>query len=510
MSGIVDLSSTDAPEEQTVEVCIVGSGSGGATAAQVLAEAGREVLVLEEGGDFGGSALTQRDGEMYDQLYMDRGGRTSEDLTVSVLQGRVLGGGGVINASDVVPIPEGVLHHWQQRHGLSHLTDTALEPHVERVLADLSASRIPEEQLNQANRLLRTGAEALGYGGEPMMHNRVGCLGLGTCLIGCPVGAKMNPRAVAIPAAIREGATFYTRARAVRVDDADEELKTVVVRTLDEKGYHERSELRIRARIVVIAANAVATPQLLLRSGIGNAHVGQHLMLQPQQPVVAIFDHEVTAYRGIPQAFAVTEFEREDHPEHGLWGFRIEAIMGTPGIVATLLPFIGAENKAVMREYPRIAASLLLAPDAPSGSVSLKDDGRPLIQYAQRDDHRSRIREAIAAAARIYLAAGAHEVLVPSVPVVRIRSEADLSQIRDLTFEPAMAAMISAHQQGTARMAGSAEDGAVDPDGLVWGTRDVYVFDSSIFPSSASSHTMAPIMTVSRYLSTALAERMGS
>jgi len=507
MSGIVDLSEAEAPDEQTVDVCVVGSGSGGATTARILAEAGLEVLVLEEGGDFVGTRLTQRDGEMYDQLYMDRGGRATEDLSISVLQGRVLGGGGVINASDVVPIPEGVLRHWARAHGLGHLSAEALAPHQQRVLADLSASRIAEDQLNLANRLLRGGAESLGWRGEVMMHNRVGCGGLGTCLIGCPLGAKQNPRAVAIPAAIQAGATFYTRARAVRIEEADRELKTVVVRTLDERGYHERSELRIQARVVVVAANAVATPQLLLRSGIGNEHVGRHVMLQPQQPIVALFDHEVVAFRGIPQAFAVTEFEREDDPEHGLWGFRIEAVMGTPGIVATLLPFVGAENKAMMTEYPRIAASLLLVPDAPSGTVGLKGSGRPLVQYTLREDLRQRLRQAVRAAARAYLAAGASEVLVPVAPAIRIRSQADLRQVDDLSFAPATTGLLSAHQQGGARMAGSAADGAVDPEGMVWGTRDVYVFDTSVFPSSSSSHTMAPVMTVSSYLATGLAER---
>ena len=228
-------------------------------------------------------------------------------------------------------------------------------------------------------------------------------------------------------------------------------------------------------------------------------------MLQPQQPVVAVFDDDVIAFRGIPQAYAVTEFEQEDHTEHGLWGFRIEAIMGTPGIVATLLPFVGAENKRRMAAYPRIAASLLLAPDAPSGTVSLKDDGRPLIEYRQRDDHRRRVRAAIRAAARIYLAAGAREILVPCAPPLSIRAEAELSAIDDLDLTPSRSPMLSAHQQGTVRMATSARDGAADPTGKVYGTRDVYVFDSSLFPSSASSHTMTPIMTVSHFLASNLA-----
>lgn len=185
MSGsIVDLSREAPPRELSVEVCVVGSGCGGATAAWTLAAAGKEVLVLEEGGDAVGLDLTQRDGAMYDRLYMDRGGRSTSDLSIAVLQGRALGGGGVINACDVVPISDEVLRHWQTRHGLTDLSPETLAPYRARALADLSANLPTEEQLNTNNALLRDGARRLGVRGEIMMHNRVGCAGTGTCLIG--------------------------------------------------------------------------------------------------------------------------------------------------------------------------------------------------------------------------------------------------------------------------------------------------------------------------------------
>lgn len=504
---IVDCSRESVPDELTVDICIVGSGSGGAIAACELAQAGREVLVLEEGGDFTGVKLTQRDGEMYDQLYMDRGGRSTSDLSISVLQGRVLGGGGVINASDVVPIADETLVHWQKKYGLTDFSPETLRPFREQALADLHANVPVEGQLNANNRLLRQGATALGWAGEVMAHNRVGCAGVGACLIGCPLDRKKNPRFVAIPAAIAAGARFFTRIRVVRIEAAGAELKRVVARRLDAKGYHEGAQVTVKAKTVILAANAVASAQLLIRSSLGNEHVGRHLMLQPQQPIVARFDEPVRFFRGIPQAYAVTQFEQRATEARGWWGFRIEAIGGTPGIVASLLPEVGEEGRKMMVEYPHLAAALLLTPDDGNGTVRVESSGRLRIDYALDDEQRTRLRAAMIATARVYLAAGAKEVIVPVAPPVRIQSEADLKKIESVTLAAATSPLVSAHQMGSVRFAPNASQGGADPDGQVYGTRGVYVFDSSGFPTSASSHTMAPIMTVSKYLSHKLLSR---
>ena len=509
MTGaIVDLSKEALPESIAAEICVIGSGSGGATAARLLAEAGHEVLVLEEGRDLLGPERTQRDGPMYDQLYMDRGGRASHDLSVSVLQGRVLGGGGVVNTCDVVPIPEGVLRHWTGKYGLEDFAPAHFKRFEEDALADLSANRIPDDMVNKANRLLRDGGEALGFRGEVLMHNRVGCRGLGTCMLGCPVHAKRNPRMVALPKAVEAGARIFTRARAVKISKAKQELKEVTVRTLDPKGYHEQGTFSIRAKIVIVAANAIASAQLLLRSGLGNSHVGRNLTLQPQLAIIGMFDERVAAFDGIPQSYAITEFEEEDNPQFGLWGFRIEGIMGTPGIVSSLLPFSGAPGMEGMAQYDRMAPSLLLVPDAPSGTVEVSRDGRLTIRYEQRENHRARLRLAVQTAAKVYLEAGAREVLVPTVPPLAIRSAREAQQAQRLTLAPATAPMISAHQQGTVRFAASERDGGADLNGQVYGTRDVYVFDSSGFPTSASSHTMTPIIASSRMLTTKLLTRI--
>lgn len=501
----LDLSQGPVPASVTAEAVVIGSGAAGATAAWVLAEAGLDVLVLEEGGDRTGPELTQRDAEMYDQLYMGRGGRLTDDLSVTILQGRALGGGTVINTSDVVSIPDAVYHHWVQRFGLRDFTPGRMRSYAERTRRDLSTNAIPEARLSPGNRILLEGGRRAGLETEIMEHNRVGCAGLGKCMLGCPLGAKRNARSVAIPAALALGARVFTRARAVAVRRAVSDVKEIDVRVLDPLGHHEIDRTVVRARIVVIAANAIGSAALLLRSGIGNEHVGRHLSLQPQLPIVAVFDEDVRAFVGIPQAVALTSGEIQDHPEHGLWGYRVEAIMGTPGMAASLLPWAGTPAQEMMGRYPRMAAALALTPDRPTGRVHIDSGGRIRIDYELAPDVLERMKRGVADAAGAYLAAGAREVWVPSTPPLRIASLRDLGGLAGLELAPCRAPIMSAHQQGGVRMSVDPRSGPASPDGRVRGTRGVYVVDSALYPSSASSHTMAPIMTTARMLSEQIA-----
>jgi choline dehydrogenase-like flavoprotein len=510
MNDVLDCSAAGfALHDLKCDVLIIGSGCGGGTAARVLAEGGKDVIVLEEGGDFvGPERLTQRDTPMYDQLYTDRGGRTSKDRTVNILSGRVLGGGGVINACDVVPIHEATWTYWQKHHGWSDFSPAAMQPYQDRALADLSANRILESQVNRNNRILREGAQKLGWKGELMMHNRVNCQGLGSCLIGCPASAKRNPRMVAIPKALAAGARVFVRARAVAIHGATAERKRVEVQTIDRKGYHPVDRFAIDAGIVIVAANPVGTVALLRNSGIGNGNLGQHVSLQPQVPIVALMPERVNAFDGIPQAYALTEFERHD-PDVGLTGFRVESIFGTPGVLGSLVSQPGAAGKALTARLGHAAAALILIPDQPVGQINVRRDGRPEVDYTLAPEWKTRARQAVRAAARAYFAAGAQAVVVPAAPPLFLKSEADLPQIDGLTFNPGTISLISAHQQGGARLGPSEDTSVCDLNGQLWGTRGVFVMDGSVFPSTSSSHTMTPILTVAHALADRLLTRKG-
>jgi choline dehydrogenase-like flavoprotein len=232
--------------------------------------------------------------------------------------------------------------------------------------------------------------------------------------------------------------------------------------------------------------------------------VGQHLSLQPQAPVAAIFPDDVVMFRGIPQAGYVDA--ETTSAEHGLGGFRLEGVSATPGMAAVSTALGTEALHAFMTSYRRVAACLCLVPDRPTGRVTADRAGRPTIRYALTPATEHTLKEAIRTAARCYLAAGAELVTLPFPDAEPVRTEADLRRMDRLRILPASSPLISAHPQGTCRMGPDPATSVVGLDGRVHGTDNLYVSDGSVFPTTASSHTQLPIMAWSWLTATALAE----
>ncbi len=320
----------DVPSGFTVrtDVCVVGSGAGGGVAAALLSEAGREVLVLEEGPHVPKEQMTQREEQMYPLLYRDGGNQLTDDGGVSVLQGRVVGGSTVVNMADVVGIPEAVLEHWRTRFGCTRYGPADLAEAEADARATIGANPIRRTQLNRNNARLVEGGEKLGLRTGTMDHNRVGCQGSGYCLVGCAYDAKRSVAVSWIPRALATGRVIV-QAEA-RVDRLEHDRGRVVAAVGSLRRPADGAALapfRVEADTFVLAAGAVHSPLLLRASGLGGDQVGKHLSLQPQAPVAALFRDDVVMFRGIPQAGYVDA--ETATAERGLGGFRLEAVSAT-------------------------------------------------------------------------------------------------------------------------------------------------------------------------------------
>ncbi len=477
------------------DVCVIGSGAGGGVAAAVLAEAGREVFLLEEGAHVRAAQMNQREEQMYPLLYRDGGNQTTADGGISVLQGRALGGSTVINLADVVPIPDPVLAHWDRAFGVSRFGAQDVRAAAAEVKAVLGANKIPRTILNRNNQLLLQGGEALGVAGGIMEHNRVGCIGAGYCLLGCAYGAKRSVALTWIPRALETGnIQIQTDARVDRLESTGGRVTAVIGQIIDRATQTPIAPFRVEADAVVLAAGTIHSPLILAASKLGGRAVGRNLTLQPQSAVAALFPEPVVFWRGIPQATYLDGFEICS-AEVGLGGYRLESVGSAPAMTPSLTSLPAIDLHAMMSEYPRFAACLCLVPDRPGGRVTRKRNGRPKITYRFQSEWIPRMRDAMRLAARVFLAAGAESVALPVAGARVVRSEADLDQLDRLPIRANTVPMISAHPQGTCRMAPADREGVVGLNLKVRGTKNLWVLDASIFPTSASTHTMIPVMS---------------
>jgi choline dehydrogenase-like flavoprotein len=116
-----------------VEVVVVGTGAGGAVVGAELAEAGREVLFIEEGGYHPTSSFNPYLTESLPRLYRDAGGTIIMGRPpIPYAEGRCVGGSTVINGGMTWRAPEQALVEWERITGQPDLGAKAMEPLFDR------------------------------------------------------------------------------------------------------------------------------------------------------------------------------------------------------------------------------------------------------------------------------------------------------------------------------------------------------------------------------------------
>jgi choline dehydrogenase-like flavoprotein len=467
------------------DVCVIGSGAGGAVAAAELAAGGLDVVVLEQGHHWTSADFTQREDEMLPRLFEQAGMRQTDDGSVLVLQGRCVGGSTVHNLCYAFRTPDPILRLWRDEYGLAELTPAALAPVFERVERNLKVKQIRPDEVNALNQVVRRGAERLGWSGFVTRHNREGCVLSGYCILGCSYDAKQSMLITYVPRAADAGARIHPDARAEHIEVADGRVRAVHGHAVDLAG-RPAARFTVRAPVVVLSAGAIGSPDLLLRSRIANRSglVGRNLHLHPSVLVAGFFDEPLHAYRGIPQSYYIDEFidlERDPHR-----GYVLMPIAGFPGLTAANLPGFGRAHYQILRGFDRMAGLLVLLHDQSTGSVEPGPSlSRPRIRYALTESDRRQLADGVAHCCEALLAAGAREVVVPYwIDPLRLRPGDDVGRVRRRGIRQGEIGIASTHPQSTCRMGGDPRESVVDAWGESHEVGGLFVADMSVFPTS--------------------------
>jgi choline dehydrogenase-like flavoprotein len=469
------------------DVVVVGSGPCGAVVAKELAEAGRSVVLLEEGPPF-----TPEDFVLDGALSMARtmreaGLRATRGHVMPTMQAIALGGGSLVNSAICVRPPAFVFDAWAERYALSHTTRAALDPHFEAVESFLGIAPTPDAVQGRRNLLFREGCEKLGIPSEPIARNVRGCRGSGECFTGCRARAKQSMDLSYVPAALRAGARVYTSVRAERVLASGRRVTAVAGRVVAPFTGAAGPAVRIEAGAVVLSAGCMATPLLLLASGLanGSGQVGRNLQFHPGVAVMGVFPERVEPQFGATQGMQSLHFLAE--------GFKLETLWAPPAVLAVRLPGAGMALKERLAEIPFASVVDAIASCHRSlGTVRPRRRGslEPVLTWRLHPADLPVLGRALRVLCEVWFAAGARKVL-PGVHGLPDEMEpADLARLDGHVFRPTDFVMAANHAFCTTRMHGDPGQGVVDENGRCHELENLYVADTGVFPRCTSVNPM--------------------
>jgi choline dehydrogenase-like flavoprotein len=298
-----------------------------------------------------------------------------------------------------------------------------------------------------------------------------------------------------VPWAVAKGVTVYANCAAhtltVRGSRAVE-LQCRVMRG----GAETRDKVKVKAKAFVVAAGAIGSSELLLRSGLGNKNVGHSIGFHPSPAVLGLYREDINAFAGIPMAYHVSQFASTARAR----GLLIEGIFIQPGQFSLLLPSFYPD---LMKNYKHYTMAGILLHDDQTGVVRLNAQERAVFFYELSPRDAQVLSGGMAAAANLFLNTDPKPKYVITSHRRRtlIHNESEIKIIGEHGTGPNDLTLGSAHPQGGNRMGGDPEVYAVDPqfrlfdaDGGAY--ENLFVCDASVFPTTVGVNPQVSVMAV--------------
>ncbi|MBB2496899.1 GMC family oxidoreductase [Aquipseudomonas ullengensis] len=497
------------------DVAIIGSGAGGGTTAEILSAAGLRVLLIEEGPLKTSSDFKMQEADAYPALYQEGIGRMSKDGAITIMQGRAVGGTTLVNWTSSFRTPEPTLQHWAEAHNVKGHSPAEMAPWFEKMEQRLGVApwAMPP---NANNDVIKAGCEKLGYAWHVIPRNVRGCWNLGYCGMGCPTNAKQSMLVTTIPATLDKGGSLLYLARAERLLLDGERVVGLECVGMDERCVAPNGRrIMVKARHYVLSGGGINTPALLLRSKTPDPHqrVGKRTFLHVVNFSAAQFDKVINPFYGAPQSIYSDHFQWTEGAT-GHMSYKLEVPPLQPALTSTLLGQFGVENALRMEQLPHTNVMLALLrdgfhPDSAAGTVELRSDGTPVLDYQMTDYTWDGIRRAFHSMAEIQFAAGAKAVLPVHADAGYVKTLDEAKALIDrLSLELYRTRLGSAHVMGGCAMGEDPTQAVTDSLGRHHQLENLSIHDGSLFPTSIGANPQLSVYGLTAKLASLLAERL--
>jgi choline dehydrogenase-like flavoprotein len=530
------------PTDEIVDVLIIGSGASGAAVAWSLADTRMRILCLEQGDWVQPSDFPTNGRDWEARRYSDfaispnRRQRATdypvndESSLMKVANFNGVGGGTVLytahfprmHPSDFrVRTLDGVADDWpidywtlepffaenDRMMGVAGLAgDPAYPPHE---------PTMPPVPLGKSGTRMAAATNRLGWHWWPSdiaiatreYNGRAPCINLGNCTPGCAQGSKASVDITYWPYALRAGVELRARCRVREITTNESGMASGVIY------YDPEGKERFQpAEVVIMAANGVGTPRLLLNSassrfpdGLANSSglVGKNLMLHPWPQVRGYVEEEVDGDRAPQTVMWSKEFYETNRERGFVRGYTMQYSRGTGPVneavmsmEAGQLPW-GRDHHSVYRTllYRRLQVGIACEdlPEEHNRVVldpELKDSNgipAPKIEYTISENTAAMMEHGIARATDILKEAGAKNIYT---------SRTSLNY--------------PGHLLGTARMGKDPSRSVVNEWGRSHDVKNLFIVDGSIWVTSGGVNPTSTIQALALYIADSMKRRLAN
>jgi choline dehydrogenase-like flavoprotein len=482
---VIDAQAWQGDTDFECDVVVIGTGAGGAVVAHELAHKGHAVLMIEEGryrqrSEFRGSSVDSMRHFYRGQPF------TVGNNVVPVFVGKLVGGSTAVNTGTCFRTPDRILAGWCESLKSDDFSPSQMEPYFSQVEEMLQVAPAPRQFAGPVADIVERGCNRLGWSHFAVPRNASDCRGEGFCQFGCASGARRSADQTYVPGALKKGALLITQLRADEI--IVEQGQAVGVKACS---VEKNRSFEIRARKVVFAGGAIATPLFLMKQGLCNSsgQVGRNLSIHPSTGVTGLFDENIDAHRYIPQGYGCDEFLDE--------GMLILSALPTQNFMPMLFGVTGRRFNEAMSLRNHMATLAVLVEDYEAqGRVWFDYKKQPLISYNLSAADCHKLHTGISHCAEILQQSGARKLYpaLQSHPLLETRS--DLQNFRRAKLKASDYLLTSYHPLGTCKMGPDPKTSVVNTDHQTHDLPNLFIVDGSTVPSPPSVNPQITIMAM--------------
>jgi choline dehydrogenase-like flavoprotein len=460
------------------QAAVIGSGPGGAITACLLAERGKDVVMLEEGPDLPADSSPHFSVRQMVEKY--RCGGLNPALgkaKIAFVEGECVGGGSEINSGLYHRTPPAILERWQRDFRVNALSHTDLAPHFTQNEKEICVSHCPGPA-PRASEKLHAGASALKW--CSMEVPRWIKYDQSVDEHGTPRGTLQSMTRTFVPRALQAGCRLLPGTRAQRLQRRSGGWRVDIT--------SGRRHMAVEADTVFVCGGAVQSPALLRRSGI-RTHIGNSLVLHPTIKAVAVFPEEInhrSAGVGIHQ---VKEFSPR---------MSFGCSISSPEYLALAMQDHGAYRALVLSAWRNMAVYYGMISGPAVGRIRNVPGSRdPIVRYALQPEDLRDLTTALSRLCGMLLAAGAVMVFPCYAGAPVVRGLDDLSRL-PAAISAAGSSLMTIHLMSSCPMGEDNSRCPVDSFGRVRGVDHLRIHDASIFCTSPGVNPQGTVMALAR------------